>query len=238
MTAMATDTARLLSKCFCERFLLPAVCMGHAFVVAEILKRSQIDINGKTNYGQTALSLAAERGYTSIVTLLLARKSIDVNVQDIDGQTAIGWASFNGQAGVVSTLLKHPNIRIDLPDTDGMTPLSWAIAEKHNVIVVLLFEKLGIYPSPEFLDMALGTSSEVEPAESSLINALEARSQLCYSCQVQSLLECGDMQSRCLSLKRGKFPQLQTCTVCNAQSGLQRPKVSFDLARHLVPIRL
>ena len=96
-----TDLSRPLSHYFCQRFLPPAVCQNHIFVVTEILKRSDIEINIRANRGQTALSLAAERGHADIVTLLLQSHSIDINAQDIDGRTALGWAVFNDHIEIV-----------------------------------------------------------------------------------------------------------------------------------------
>lgn len=87
MHKQMVDTNRPLSKDSCERIFLLAARMGHTFVLAEILSRSNININIRSKYGQTALSLAAERGYAEIVTLLLAREDIDVNAQDSDEQT-------------------------------------------------------------------------------------------------------------------------------------------------------
>jgi ankyrin repeat protein len=146
-TMTTTDPSRPLSRYFCESFLLRAVCQNHVFVVAEILKRSDININIRSNHGQTALSLAAERGHIDIVTLLLRKPSIDVNARDADGQTALGWAVFNEHIEIVSTLLQNPDVRTDIADIDGMTPLSWAIAKGSAFILVLLFERLGIPPT-------------------------------------------------------------------------------------------
>jgi ankyrin repeat protein len=80
-----TDKSRLLTRSFCNRFLLSAVSLHQTFIVAEILNRGEVDIDIRSNYGQTALSLAAERGYTDIVTLLLSHPAVDVNAQDSDG---------------------------------------------------------------------------------------------------------------------------------------------------------
>lgn len=149
MSAIAPS--RPLSHYFCERFLLPAVCMNHTFIVSEIISRSGIDINIRSNHGQSPLSLAAERGHKDIVTLLLSHPSIDVNGQDTDGQTALGWAVFNGHVETVSELLQNSHVRTDIADVDGMTPLSWAMAKRRAVILVLLLERLGIYPNQESL---------------------------------------------------------------------------------------
>ena len=197
------DMPKLLSQSFCQRFLLPAVCQNHTFVVAEILKRSNIDTNIRSNHGQTALSLAAERGYVDIVTLLLQNPSTDVNAQDSDGQTALGWAVFNEHVEIVFTLLQYPEVRIDIADIDGMTPLSWAIAGDCTVILVLLFRRLGVNPDDELLETLLRGSMKVVPVERSLhFNAVEGRWHQRYNLSLQSHPICRGEQCACFSGKR------------------------------------
>jgi ankyrin repeat protein len=142
------DESRPLSRVFCDRFLLSAVNLHQTFIVSEIVARGDIDIdiNVRSNYGQTALSIAAERGYIDIVTLLLSHPSIDVNAQDLDRQTALGWAIYNGRDQVVALLLQDPSVRTDMMDIDGMTPWTWAIEKRRRIILVLLFKRLGIDP--------------------------------------------------------------------------------------------
>ena len=147
-TTTALDPSKPLSRSFCQRFFLSAVRRNHTFVVAEILRRGDIDVNFRSKHGQTALSLAAERGYVDIISLLLWHHSVDVNAQDTDGQTALGWAVFKGHIKAVSTLLENTDVRIDTADVDGMTPVCWAVAKKRDYIVGLLFERLGIQYIP------------------------------------------------------------------------------------------
>ena len=99
-----------------------------------------------------------------MVILLSSHPSIDVNTQDTDGHTALSWAVFKGHIEVVAVLLQNPDVRTDIADMDGMTPLSWAIAKRRDVILVLLFERLGIYPIPESFNKLLRGPVEVQAA--------------------------------------------------------------------------
>ncbi len=127
-----------------------------------------IDINVRSNYGQTALFLAAERGYVDIVTLLLSHPSVDVSAQDHDLQTALGCAIFNGRIEVVALLLQDPSVRTDMMDVDGMTPWTWAIQKRRSIILSLLFESLGIDPNQAWVKRCLRGSSDVEPPKAVL----------------------------------------------------------------------
>jgi ankyrin repeat protein len=103
-----------------------------------------VDLNLKTDRGQTALSLAAEKGHSEIVEMLLTRHDVDVNTQDLDGQTPLGWAVFNGHATVVADLLLNPEVRLDIRDVEGRTPLSRAIINRRDLILGLLLDRLGL----------------------------------------------------------------------------------------------
>jgi hypothetical protein len=63
------------------------------------------DVNVKSGYRSTALTLASWDGDTEIVRMLL-EKGADVNAKDNNGSTALIKASLNGHTKVVSMLLE------------------------------------------------------------------------------------------------------------------------------------
>ena len=65
-----------------------------------------IDVNAKSNDGNTALMQAAQEVHTDVVRELVKDPGIDVNVKDSDGGTALIVAATNGHTKVVRTLLK------------------------------------------------------------------------------------------------------------------------------------
>jgi len=86
--------------------LLDAARRGDLSGVKKALD-SGVDVNAKTDYGVTALTYAAEKGYTDIAKLLIDRGA-DVDVQDTFFSTrAINWAARNNHTDVVKLLLTH-----------------------------------------------------------------------------------------------------------------------------------
>ena len=94
-----------------------------------------VDINASTDYGDTALMMAA-RGDTDIVKLLLERGA-NPNSKDDIGYTALLIASIEGHTDTVQLLLDRgadPNI----PANDGDTALMMASRQELTDIVELL----------------------------------------------------------------------------------------------------
>jgi ankyrin repeat protein len=81
------------------------VALGNGeFEVCKVLIQAKADVNLRvTRSGQSALSLAAERGLKDIVLLLLRAKA-DIGSTDNKGLTALDHATRNGHAEVVELL--------------------------------------------------------------------------------------------------------------------------------------
>jgi ankyrin repeat protein len=87
----------------------------------------------------TALILAAEKGYAEVVKALLD-KGADINVRSDDGSTALILAAEEGHEDVVKALLDK-GADINLQSKDGSTALILAAEEGHAEIVKALLGK-------------------------------------------------------------------------------------------------
>ena len=56
-------------------------------IVGLLLKRPDIDVNARNNYGMTALSLAVEKGYERLVSLIVEKEIVDTMIRDKWGKT-------------------------------------------------------------------------------------------------------------------------------------------------------
>ena len=83
---------------------------GYFEIVEQLIKIAEIDINRISN-GETALIMAAERGYTDVAHLLLDFPTIDTNINKRDSEgSALYLASTNGYSLIVEKLLIQPLI--------------------------------------------------------------------------------------------------------------------------------
>lgn len=89
-----------------------------------------VDVNIPDCNGQSALSLAAEKGHESIVRALLKAHLTDVNLLDCNKRSALSHAAKNGHEPIARALLKVPGIDYDIKDDAGLTPLAWACYAK------------------------------------------------------------------------------------------------------------
>jgi len=117
--------------------LVNAATLGDIESVRNLLNNG-VDINASTDYGDTALMMAA-RGDTDIVKLLLERGA-NPNSKDDIGYTALLIASIEGHTDTVQLLLDRgadPNI----PANDGDTALMAASNWGHIDTVQLLLDR-------------------------------------------------------------------------------------------------
>ena len=79
------------------------------------MKNSDIEVNARTNLGNTAFMLACQNGHKEVVKLLLDNldRNIDLNARTNHGTTAFIWACQEGHKDVVQLLLKHSEINFD-----------------------------------------------------------------------------------------------------------------------------
>ncbi|KAF6802650.1 NACHT and ankyrin domain protein [Colletotrichum musicola] len=130
--------------------LLLASEKGRPNGVSLLLERCSVDLNHRhSEYGQTALSFAAEMGHEAIVELLLSDARTDTGTPDFLGRTAIFHAARIGRKAVVSALLARL-APANLPDIYGSTPLSAAARLGHVGVVKALLAADAASLSPDY----------------------------------------------------------------------------------------
>merc|ERR1719228_1806662 len=103
---------------------LHAVSEGNTSEVRAWLENGQ-DVNKADSYGNTALLLAAERGFLEVCQLLL-----DFGAEPSHSNTAVGWgalhfAAYEGHQEVIRLLLERGADPTKV-DSSGDSPESWA----------------------------------------------------------------------------------------------------------------
>ncbi len=104
-------------------------CIAHQYyAIAEKLlnHRVIIDVNARTQDGNTALKLAAKSEHQAnlpVFNILISRPNIEINVQNIAGNTALITAAHSGSILELQALLKFADININLCNNNGTTPL-------------------------------------------------------------------------------------------------------------------
>jgi ankyrin repeat protein len=108
------------------------------------LKRSAVNINSRSKFGHTPISLAAEMGREGMVRLLLGVPGVDVNSKNKSGNTPLSYAARNGHEAIVQLLLDAPRVDVNSENNDGRTPLSLAAWRGHAEVVRLLLGAPGV----------------------------------------------------------------------------------------------
>ncbi|KAK2933703.1 Ankyrin repeat [Fusarium oxysporum f. sp. vasinfectum] len=90
-------------------------------------------------FGQTALSWAAERGQEARVKLLLNSSGVDVDSEDEFGRTPLCLAVEKGHNAIVRMLLDTGNVDVNARDVDSdQTIFSWAAMRGREFVVRML----------------------------------------------------------------------------------------------------
>ena len=108
---------------------------NHSSLQTYILNYPSIDMNACDDNGQTALHLAADKGYHTIVQLLL-QSGADVNAADISGISVLEAAVIGGKIDVVKLLLEA-GADPDQEDMDGESPRSCAEDDEEEMQLLL-----------------------------------------------------------------------------------------------------
>jgi len=118
--------------------LFAASKMGHAKVVALLLRQEGVMLNRPTRAGITPLFAACEEGHTAVVSVLLGAERIYLNRPDSAGCSPLCIAARKGRTEVVSILLCKDGVDVRWETNSGLTPLLLAAAAGHDDIVSLL----------------------------------------------------------------------------------------------------
>ncbi len=84
--------------------LRAAAALGDLAAVEALLDIG-VDVDAASEYGATALALAADKGHAKVVKALLDHGAAVGATDSFYNSTAIAWAAYNGQVEVVSLLL-------------------------------------------------------------------------------------------------------------------------------------
>lgn len=87
-----------------DYLLTHAIMYGRRSIVELLLRKGDLDVNGRTHSKLTPLMLAARAGQASIVRLLLKRDDVDIDAEDRDGNTALNLAVKEGYRDLVAVL--------------------------------------------------------------------------------------------------------------------------------------
>ena len=130
-----------------QQQFLHAANTGDLATFLQILNDNSIDPNHADEYGNTALTGAAEHGQSNIVRALLTDQRFDPNLSNKDGETALMLASGQGHAAAVEVLLTHERIDPNLINKLGWTALIQASQNGHAKVVAVLLSDTRTNPN-------------------------------------------------------------------------------------------
>ncbi|MDO4937037.1 MAG: ankyrin repeat domain-containing protein [Sutterellaceae bacterium] len=120
--------------------LVRAIRMDSERVIRVLLDAPGLDIDTASEYGETALMLAAFKGNITLLNELLAKGA---TVNRVGGWTPLHYAATEGHDAIVEILLEK-GARVNVQTSAGVTPLYMA-ARKPSRKVVMQLLKAGAY---------------------------------------------------------------------------------------------
>lgn len=103
-----------------------------------LLSFTETDAAAANNQGDTALFIAAAKGFAMIVERLLG--GVDVNARDKSGNTALNLAVQHGQRDVVQLLLNYETTNINTANAQGRTPLISAVLTQDTELMHMILK--------------------------------------------------------------------------------------------------
>ena len=82
------------------------LALSHEAVVRLLVKRDNVDINARDNYGWIPLSVAAKKGQETVVRLLVERADFDFNIKNGNRRTPLSVAAKKGTEAFVAAYRK------------------------------------------------------------------------------------------------------------------------------------
>ena len=107
---------------------------GDVGLVRSLITKDEVDINARTNSGDTPLLLAIEHGYHDVVHVLSSDNQCQMEAKGQDGYTALHYSCRYGNVCMVMTLIKH-KANVNARTDSGDTPLTLAAIYKHDNVV-------------------------------------------------------------------------------------------------------
>ncbi|XP_022046560.1 ankyrin repeat and SAM domain-containing protein 3 [Acanthochromis polyacanthus] len=115
-----------------------ACSIGQYDVVAECIKKREVDLNGKNIGGWTPLMYAAYIGHDNIANLLL-EAGVNVNATTVKGLTPLMLAASCGNESIAYFLLQQ-GAELELKDCRGWTALFHCTSTGHQQMVKFLLD--------------------------------------------------------------------------------------------------
>ncbi|XP_034049827.1 ankyrin repeat and SAM domain-containing protein 3 isoform X2 [Thalassophryne amazonica] len=116
--------------------LYTACSIGQYDVVAECIKKREVDLDGKNIGGWTPLMYASYIGHDNIVNLLL-EAGVNVNAPTVKGLTPLMLAASCGNESIAYFLLQQ-GADLELKDSRGWTALFHCTSTGHQMVKFLL----------------------------------------------------------------------------------------------------
>lgn len=98
----------------------------------------QIDVNKKSQYGNSPFYYAAGNGHYEIVKYLSSLPNVDINAKNSDDLTALHYAAKRGHLKVVKFLCGLPNIDVNADCNRNEYPIDLAVENGHTEIIKFL----------------------------------------------------------------------------------------------------
>ncbi|KAL3256112.1 hypothetical protein ABHI18_007850 [Aspergillus niger] len=143
-------------NCFCDRVvrvdwnqtgsngytpLMTATLINFVEAILALLKRLGPHILTQSPNGDTALHLAARKGYAEAFNFILAQAMVKQTfskpllITNRNGETPLWLAAAHGHLEIVRSILQYQDFDLDVPDTGGETPFWVAASNGHTEIV-------------------------------------------------------------------------------------------------------
>jgi ankyrin repeat protein len=104
-------------------------------IISVLLLCNQLNVNGKDEYGDTALHTAARRGKVNVLKALLTHNQLKIDATNNRGLTALHVAAYGDCVDIVKALLADSRLNLNATDKDGEIALNIA-ARLGNVDMV------------------------------------------------------------------------------------------------------
>jgi len=120
--------------------LLNEASVDRNFEMVKFLVENGVDINATNDVGNTALHIAADRGFDEILELLLQNKA-DVDIKNQLGKTPLVYAVGGGRGISVAELLIDNGADINVREKHGKTLLIRSVLVGRELVVRFLVQK-------------------------------------------------------------------------------------------------
>lgn len=112
--------------------------------VTILLSTPGVDVNRKTDTGDSALHLAVKTESAECLQAILSKSGVNLNDNNNDGNTALHLAADQADGKCLRLLLISPEIMVNVCDSEGKTPLLRAAQKGNDACVQLLLSTPGI----------------------------------------------------------------------------------------------